>query len=622
MKVSVLSKVTDVWKIMILSLLIFMVFSLSRIPISYGGEIVEPTTAKIVVNSVPKSFEAYGIHDYNYFKLRDLAAVLKGDPKQFDVTWDAEKNVILLQKNQAYTGKDVTTGKGKIKIAQLNQAPVFIDGNQVSLVAYTIDGNNYFKLRDVMQALDICVDWNNETQTISIDTTKPYVAPKTLPLAGQLICVDPGHGTFTSRVQEPVYPNAKETKPGFVSGTAGSQYSEAQVNLQVAFLLKERLTEQGAKVMMTREGSVAPLSNVGRAQLANNAGANMVIRVHCDGSTTQSSSGMSVLVPSDKHVNGAMAKTSYAMGEMVLNNALKATGAANGGIVVREDLSGFNWSTVPTILIEMGFMTNPDEDQKLSTKEYQQKLANGISAGVVAYFEKNKSVTPPQKNISATGKRVDAYMAKNPGVSQDVALWRIKMNMDKPEFINAKVLTTEELKSLSVIVNKRYGVPDNYTPSDLVQMTPRVSMRSEAKTAFDTMAAAAKREGFQITPVSGFRTVQYQDGLYRRYLKSDTLANVETYSARAGFSEHHTGMAVDVTGSNNNMVNFGASKEANWVAQKAYKYGYIIRYLPDTSAITGYKSEPWHLRYVGVDIAGKMKTQGIKTLEEYVGRTS
>lgn len=185
--------------------------------------------------------------------------------------------------------------------------------------------------------------------------------------------------------------------------------------------------------------------------------------------------------------------------------------------------------------------------------------------------------------------------------------------VDKPN-----VVTRGELQQIHVIVNKTNRVPDNYVPPDLVAVNSRVSLRAEAKYAFDKMKSAAAGQKYMLTPLSGFRTTSYQEGLYNRYLKTDSRKNVDTYSARSGFSEHHTGMAIDISGSTGGMTGFGSSKESVWIDKNAHLFGFIVRYLPDTTAITGYRSEPWHLRYVGEEIATDMKDENIRTLEQYV----
>ncbi|HHT63346.1 MAG TPA: hypothetical protein GXZ75_06665 [Clostridia bacterium] len=136
-----------------------------------------PTAAKVMVNGNATSFDAYNINNNNYFKLRDLAKVLSGSEKQFEVKWDVDKKAINLISNTAYTeiGGEMAAGDGKAKTASLNQAKIYKDGTEIPLTAYNINGNNYFKLRDIAQAFNIGVIWDPATQTIGIDTTIDYV---------------------------------------------------------------------------------------------------------------------------------------------------------------------------------------------------------------------------------------------------------------------------------------------------------------------------------------------------------------------------------------------------------------------------------------------------------------
>lgn len=131
----------------------------------------------VLVNGVKTPFQAYTIEQNNYFKLRDIASVLSGSEKQFEVSWDAEHSAINILKNQPYTAVGgelaVTDGSGD-KTPVVNKAPVYLDGAPMDLAAYTIDGNNYFKLRDLGAALGFDVSWNSESGTIEIDTTKAY----------------------------------------------------------------------------------------------------------------------------------------------------------------------------------------------------------------------------------------------------------------------------------------------------------------------------------------------------------------------------------------------------------------------------------------------------------------
>jgi hypothetical protein len=136
----------------------------------------KPTASTVLVNGKSVAFEAYNINDNNYFKLRDLAYVLSGTEKQFEVGWDGAANAIALTGGKAYTpiGGEMT-GKGAgDKQASPTTSAITLDGKDVSFTAYNIDGNNYFKLRDIGAAFDFGVTWDGAKQTISIDTGKGY----------------------------------------------------------------------------------------------------------------------------------------------------------------------------------------------------------------------------------------------------------------------------------------------------------------------------------------------------------------------------------------------------------------------------------------------------------------
>lgn len=135
-----------------------------------------PTSAKVLVNGVVTTFDAYEINGNNYFKLRDVAHVLSGTEKQFEVTWDGAKSAINLIPNQAYTdvGGEMMAGSGKQQTAKLSTDTVYLNGKQVELTAYAINGNNYFKLRDLGRTFDFAVTWDGASQTIAIDTSAGY----------------------------------------------------------------------------------------------------------------------------------------------------------------------------------------------------------------------------------------------------------------------------------------------------------------------------------------------------------------------------------------------------------------------------------------------------------------
>lgn len=134
------------------------------------------TASKVLVNSAATSFEAYNIDGNNYFKLRDIAKVVSGTAKQFDVEYNADVKAINLLSSKAYTavGGEMAAGDGTAKSATLNTSKIYKDGTEIALTAYNIGGNNYFKLRDLAAAFNIGVTWDGTTNTVGIDTSLEY----------------------------------------------------------------------------------------------------------------------------------------------------------------------------------------------------------------------------------------------------------------------------------------------------------------------------------------------------------------------------------------------------------------------------------------------------------------
>ena len=211
-------------------------------------------------------------------------------------------------------------------------------------------------------------------------------------LDGVKIGIDPGHQAHSNSAQEPVSPGSKETKAKVSSGTQGvkTRVPEYEVNLQVALLLKDALEAQGATVYMTRDTNDVDISNVERAEMMNELGVDVVLRLHCNGSTNQSTSGIGLYVKS----SGEGAEESYAISEVLIAAMGEATGANTESVHVRDTYSGLNWSTVPSILVEMGYMSNPDEDEKLCSPEYQSELVHGMVDGLITYFSEHPVSAP------------------------------------------------------------------------------------------------------------------------------------------------------------------------------------------------------------------------------------
>lgn len=189
------------------------------------------------------------------------------------------------------------------------------------------------------------------------------------------------------------------------------------------------------------------------------------------------------------------------------------------------------------------------------------------------------------------------------------------------DFFYKKVKDIKNPDSLMVLVNKLNRLQSNYVPHDLEQIslnyaTNNKFLRKEAKENFEKLSSDAKKIGYSIIAVSAYRDYDYQENLFNNYVKEKGENYALKCSAKAGHSEHQTGLSVDVMGSNNDYDQFEKSKEFDWMKNNSYKYGFILRYPKGKKYITGFKYEPWHYRYVGKDIASIIYTEGI-TLEEY-----
>jgi N-acetylmuramoyl-L-alanine amidase len=203
-----------------------------------------------------------------------------------------------------------------------------------------------------------------------------------------LVCLDPGHGTppAVGRQVEPVGPASRVLKIKDGGGTAG----EAPVALAIAVRARKLLLARGYRVAMTRTGPTIRLGdgngNIARARFCNRRHAALMVRIHADGSTDRSLHGVSTLVPAwHRGWTDDIYARSVRAGSAIQKAVVRATGAADRGIVQRSDLTGFNWANVPAILVETGFMTNPTESQRLRTGAYQQRVALGIARGVAAF---------------------------------------------------------------------------------------------------------------------------------------------------------------------------------------------------------------------------------------------
>ncbi len=215
-----------------------------------------------------------------------------------------------------------------------------------------------------------------------------------------------------------------------------------------------------------------------------------------------------------------------------------------------------------------------------------------------------------------------AYQKGNPNLPLEDVVTHVNIGLDGPFYENTTQVV--RLEQVDLLVNKYHFLPSNYTPKELEAIAQEYNVSDRqlvhvARIAFEKMAQQAKIEGFYIRAVSAYRSFQYQVELYQRYVTKDGQEKADSYSARPGFSEHQTGLTVDVDNGQTSYTNFESTEEFQWMQQHAHEYGFILRYPKGKEQITGYDYESWHYRYVGEQIAKEIYELDL-TFDEYYVR--
>lgn len=258
--------------------------------------------------------------------------------------------------------------------------------------------------------------------------------------------------------------------------------------------------------------------------------------------------------------------------------------------------------------------------------KHRKKIMTGSIIGIVfvsvvatLYIVRTKAESPGYSPAETT--QADVPQSENPQLDSSSNNPKPKPANSTPEYS----LTDPE--SIWVVVNKQNGIPITYKPDltvpnvrlRLASTEQQMQIRPDVAKVIETMFAAAKKDGITLVFGSGYRSGALQQQFYNSYVARDGKAAADRYSARPGHSEHQTGLAFDLTSPNGKChleICWQDSPEGKWVAKNAHTYGFTLRYIDGKESITGYQYEPWHFRYVGTELAGKLHTSN-QTLEEY-----
>ena len=269
------------------------------------------------------------------------------------------------------------------------------------------------------------------------------------------VCVDAGHqGSWVDMsAQEPMAPGSSQTKNKATTGTSGnfSNVPEYEVNLEVSLVLQKELISRGYNVVMTREDNDAAISNKERAELATEKGADITVRIHANGADSSSSAGALTMAPtsSNQYLSQDIIEKSNTLASCIINHYCDATGLGNLGVISSDNMTGTNWSTVPVAILEMGFMSNQNDDLYITNAANHETMAKAVADGIDEYF----SIVAPDtvaigKHLSALTDKIEKdYVDVQEKQGESWAVSVMDLSTQAYSTVNAEVA----MKSASVI---------------------------------------------------------------------------------------------------------------------------------------------------------------------------
>lgn len=301
-----------------------------------------------------------------YVKTINCTPVYKGVDFSFDAP--GHEMIIVTYKSSQESGQFLLAGNDGSFTGHLSM-PMTYSGSNVYITLTSMNGR--------------VLNEKYNTRTL---VPEPEAGPRQEGrLSGITVCIDPGHSANCPSGSEPVGPGLegrKALETGMAQGIQ-TRRMESVVNLEIAFVLRDVLLAQGANVVMTRTTESASLSNLDRCAIAEEGGADIMLRLHCNLTEPAYTTGIQIYAPKSSDYAKALGSTEEwnRWCDMMLNAMKDATGCKKGGTCLTNQYTGNNWAKMPCFLVEMGYMSNPGEDMLLSEPWYQQGLAEGMADG-------------------------------------------------------------------------------------------------------------------------------------------------------------------------------------------------------------------------------------------------